>query len=142
MTRNLTIIFVLFCLFLSAGFYSCKKTKIPSGTAAKLEGKWLKVRYATDDNANGLLDSWEEHSVEPGTTNTIEFKSDSTGIETDKNSQDIAFRWMLNGELSLMIIYHTGDTVVSKITFINGAHLDLSSKAKFGLVGYYYDIQK
>lgn len=105
---------------------------------SRLVGKWVKVKSATDDNNNGQIDSWEQQAVATGKKNVLEFKQDNTGGEYTEGTPDLTFTWMINGEQSLMMIYSTGDTIVSKIAQVNSGNLALTSKAKFGLVGYYY----
>jgi hypothetical protein len=142
MTQNFKIYLLLSCLFLSTGIVSCHKTETLSTPSSKLVGKWKQVRYATDDNANGQIDDWEIKAVDKSATNSIEFKKDSTGIESGTFSPDLPFSWMITGELSLMTIYNTGDTFLYKVTLVNAAHLYLTTKTKFGLAGYYYDTEK
>lgn len=136
-----SLIWLFAACAVAVGISSCKKTERQPTISSKIAGKWNKVRYATDDNGNNQLDSWEQHEVAAGNDNQLEFKNDNTGIEHDAHTQDLSFTWMLNGEQSLMMIYSTGDTVVSKITLLNSANLNLTSRGKFGLVGYYYDRQ-
>ncbi len=142
MARNIQICFLISCIFLSAGWVSCHKKETLSTPSSKLVGKWKKIQYATDDNANGQIDQWEIHPADPAVNSFIEFKRDSTGVETGSQTQDLAFTWMITGELSLMTLYSTGDTFVYKITLVNAAHLNLTTKTKFGLAGYYYDTEK
>ncbi len=142
MTKRIQLSFLMSCIFLSAGWVSCNKNDSPSTPYTKIIGKWKKVSEATDDNANGVLDQWEVHPLAAGKTGSIEFKKDSTGTEFNNLTQDLPFRWMLTGEMSLVISYATGDTFLYKIAAVNSAHLQLTTKSKFGLAAYYYDTQK
>jgi hypothetical protein len=139
MTRKYVSVFVACILTLSMGWVSCTKKAGPSSNYTRLLGKWKKVSYSTDDNGNGLLDSWEIHKLEANISSTLEFKKDSTGLETGTNSPDLAFMWSLNGEGTLVTAYDTGDTILYKLVSVSSANLQLTTKAKFGLAGYYYD---
>lgn len=130
------------CILLASGLNSCRKTEKLSTLASKLVGKWTKVRYATDDNANGQIEDSEQRNVPPGITNVLEFKSDNTGGEYATNSPDLPFSWQMNGEQSLMLIYATGDTIVHKIALVNSGNLNLTYRSKIGLAEYFYNKQK
>lgn len=121
---------------------SCRKSDNSSTSGSKLVGKWTKVRYATDDNANGKIDDWEQRDVVGGNTNVLEFKNDNTGGEYASNTQDLPFTWQINGEQSLMLIYSTGDTIVHKIALVNSKNLNLTYRSKIGLAEYYYTKHK
>ena len=139
MTRNITVIALAACLALSAGIISCHKNEKQPLLASRIPGKWVKVRYATDDNANSVLDEWEVHNVDAATTNTLQFKSDSTGVESATGSPDLSFTWFITAEQSLSFAYNNSETTIFKITHINSGKLELTTKTKNGLVGYYYD---
>ncbi len=142
MMKKASVFFFVGCIALSIGWVSCKKEEKLNTPSSRLLGKWKKVRYATDDNANGVLDEWEMRPVEPGITNVIEFKKDSSGIERTTFSPDLDFRWFIGGDVSLMTIYSTGDTIAYKVVLVTSANLHISTKTKNGLAGYYYDTQK
>ncbi len=139
MIRKTFFPLIVCCIVLSAAWLSCSKDKGPTTASGKLIGKWNKVQYATDDNANSIIDQWELHDLEPGRISTLEFRKDSTGLETGSSSPELPFRWFLTGELTLLTIYNTGDTVLYKIGAISNSQLQLTTKGKFGLAGYYYE---
>lgn len=138
MMRKVHVAVILICLFLSVGVVSCKKNDKQPTIASRIYGKWKKVQFSTDDNANGVLDDWEIHDAPANITNTLEFKKDSTGVELTTNSPDLPFTWSVTAELTMTFSYNSSDTIVYKITRINSSSLHLSTKTKNGLVGYYY----
>jgi hypothetical protein len=121
-----------------AGVSSCSKDETPT-LAMRITGKWLKVRYATDDNANGVLDDWEIRNVEGGARNVMEFKADSTGIEYTTGSPDLPFYWALTAEQSMLFSYKNSDTILCRITRINSVDLFITTTGKNGVLGYYYN---
>lgn len=129
---------ILFAGILVAGGSSCNKNE-PSTVSEKIAGKWLKVKYATDDNANGVLDDWEIRDVEGGVSNTLEFRADSTGTEYTTGSPDLRFYWAITAEQSMTFAYKNSDTIVCKIVRINSGEFYLTTKGKKGLLGYYYN---
>ncbi|MBX2905568.1 MAG: hypothetical protein KF744_05985 [Taibaiella sp.] len=142
MTAKFFISVASACMFTLMAASSCRKSDNSSSSGSKLVGKWTKVRYATDDNANGKIDDWEQREVIGGITNVLEFKNDNTGGEYASNTQDLPFTWQINGEQSLMLIYSTGDTIVHKIALVNSKNLNLTYRSKIGLAEYYYTKQK
>lgn len=142
MIKKASIFFLSGCIALSMGWVSCKKEEKVATPFSRVIGKWKKVRFATDDNANGVLDEWEVRPVQAGITNVMEFKKDSTGVERTTFSPDLPFHWFIGGDVSLMTIYDTGDSIAYKVVLVSSANLHLSTKTKNGLVGYYYDTQK
>jgi hypothetical protein len=123
---------------LVVGVSSCKKEDPPT-TATRIAGKWLKVRYATDDNANGVLDEWEIRDVEGGVSNIMDFRGDSTGTEYTTGSPDLTFFWAINAEQSMIFAYKNSDTLLFKITRLNSSELFITTTGKKGLLGYYYN---
>lgn len=123
-------------------YFSCNKKNAVSSASSRLVGKWKKVRYATDDNRNGILDSWEEHPTDPTILNELQFKGDSTGVETTTQAPELNFHWWLSTEGQLVVVYTTGDTTFYRISYATLANLYLTSNTNLGLVGYYYDIVK
>ena len=142
MVKKATGIFLLCCIALSMGWLSCKKKEEPATQYTRMLGKWKKVRYATDDNANGALDEWEMRELPDGLSNTLEFKKDSTGTESATFSPDLKFRWFIGGDVGLLTVYNTGDSVGYKVVLLTSANLHLTTKTKLGLAGYYYDKTK
>ena len=137
MTRRILIPLVVSCMLVGAAS-SCKKEDPPT-TAMRITGKWLKVRYATDDNANGVLDDWEIRNVEDGISNTMEFRADSTGTEYTTGSPDLPFYWAITAEQSMTFAYKNSDTLLCKITRLNSSEFYITTKGKKGLLGYYYN---
>ena len=142
MTTKTVILLFSACIFMASAASSCRKDEKQPTISSKIVGKWTKTRYATDDNANGKIDDWEQRDVAPGVTSVIEFKSDNTGGEYTTNTQDLPFTWQMNGEQSLMLIYSTGDTIVHKIALVNSKNLYLTYRSKIGLAEYFYNKQK
>lgn len=139
MTRNIPVIALAACVLLSVGFVSCHKNEKQPVLSARMVGKWKKVRYATDDNANNVIDDWEIHDVDPAIINILYFLEDSTGTEYTTNSPDLGFHWFITAEQSLSFAYTNAESTIFKITRINSANLEMTTKAKNGLIGYYYD---
>jgi len=141
MTTRSLISLLVACILLVPGFTSCRKTEKSPTFASKLVGKWTKVRYATDDNANGQIEESEQRNVPAGITSVLEFKKDNSGGEYTTNSPGLPFTWQINGEQSLMLIYGTGDTIVHKIALVNSGSLNLTYRSKIGLAEYFYNKQ-
>lgn len=125
--------------FIAVSFFSCAKKEVVNTPYTRLFGKWKKVRFATDDNANGVIDDWEFVATDKNITNTLLFKSDSTGTEATTNAPDLSFRWFIGGDVSLYLIYATGDTFTYNVVENSAAHLYLTTKSKIAIAGYYYD---
>lgn len=142
MVKKVSVIFLVCCIFLASGWVSCTKEKEPETPFTRMVGKWKKVRYATDDNGNGVLDDYEMRPVTQDIVNILEFKKDSTGVEYATHSLDLPFSWYIGNEVSLMTIYKTGDSIAYKVVYVSGANLHLTTKSNVGLAGYYYDITK
>jgi hypothetical protein len=87
------------------------------------------------------LDSWEFRNANAAVVNTLEFKKDSTGMETSTGSPDLPFTWYINAEQTLTIEYNTGDAFFYKITRLDVGKLQITAKTQIGLAGYYYDAQ-
>ncbi len=137
-TRPYRIMLLMLMVALFGG--SC--TKAPIGSpSVRILGKWKKVKFATDDNANGLLDSWEFRNANSAVVNTLDFNKDSTGLETSTGSPDLPFTWYINAEQTLKIEYNTGDAFFYKIIRLDGGKLQITAKTQIGLAGYYYDAQ-
>jgi len=141
MTTKSLISFSVACALLASGLHSCRKTEKQPTFSSKLVGKWTKVRYATDDNANGQIEDSEQRNVPAGIKSVIEFKGDNSGGEYTTNSPDLPFTWQINGEQVLMLIYATGDTIVHKIALVNSKNLNLTYRSKIGLAEYFYNKQ-
>lgn len=144
MIKIIKIVFILCSLLLAASaiMMSCNKKETIGSPSSRLIGKWKKVRYATDDNANGQIDDWEIQAVDAGITNIMEFKKDSTGIESATFAVDQAFTWLITGEKSLVTVYNSGDSILYKLVLISQSNLHITTKTKLGLAGYYYDTYK
>lgn len=138
MLRKFQLLFISSCVFLSAGVVSCNKDEKQPTVSSRVVGKWKKVRYATDDNANNVLDDWEMRNVVPDVENKLDFKSDNTGIEYTTNSPDLPFTWSVNAELTMTFTYKNSDPIMYKITHINTGSLEMTTRTKNGLAGYYY----
>lgn len=139
MLRKFNVLLLISCLFVSAGVVSCNKDEKQPTVSSRMVGKWKKVRFATDDNANNVLDDWEIRNADPDIVNKLEFKSDNTGIEYTTSSPDLPFTWSLNAELTMTFTYRNSDPIMYKITRINTGKLEMTTKTKNGLVGYYYE---
>ncbi len=134
-TRFLSCILFL-CIFTAIS--SCSKTETQPSMASKLYGKWKKVQYATDDNANGQLDEWELHNTDEAITNVLEFRKDSTGTEYTTGSPDLPFSWIITSELTMAFSYHGSEAIQFRITRVNSGVLHITTRTDKGLAGYYY----
>jgi hypothetical protein len=128
-------------LSISIGFNSCAKKESANTPSDRLIGKWKKVKFATDDNNNGQIDSWEISAVQPNIVNTVEFKKDNTGVEKTSGAFDLDFTWEIVGELSLQVIYSANDTIRYNLIDVNSSALNLTTRTSISLAGYYYDRQ-
>ena len=138
MNRISHILLLTGCVMMLAPLSSCRRDNTPESTSVMLLGKWTKTQYATDDNANGVLDSWEIHDVSGDITNTLEFRKDATGVELTTAAPDLNFNWRIGGDISLIMEYGNADTISYHVDDISGSRLTLSTGTKFGLAGYYY----
>ncbi len=136
MKRSLLFL-TLFTVFALAIVSSCKKEKKQT-PFTRVQGKWRKMKYATDDNRNGIIDIREIRVIESSITNTIEFKGDSTGVEKTSSSPDLNFRWQIVGAASILVQYTAGDTVVYTIQNITSEDMTVTTDSKLGLLWYYY----
>ena len=137
MNRNIVIFFTLFIAFLVLGVSSCKKPALET-PFTRIIGKWKKVKYATDDNHNGVIDQKEIFLVESGVKNELLFKKDSTGVETTNSSPALSFKWRIVSGASVLIAYSANDTITYNITDISSVDLTLTTTTKLGLAWYYY----
>ena len=125
-------------LLLGVSVISCRRKDQLDTPYTKLPGKWKKVQYATDDNQNGIIDSWEIHSVESSVTNLLTFKSDSTGADSTTGSLNINFRWKVLHDDSVWIARSGHDTTVYWLAQLSGKNLALTTSTAFGLAWYGY----
>jgi hypothetical protein len=139
MKRTNCIVFFLLCFGISVGFVSCQKSTV-TNPSVRIIGKWKKANYATDDNVNGVIDSWEMRKASTAVVNVLEFKKDNSGIETSTGSPYLGFSWSLSGGL-LKITYNTGDAFSYNVMLLNSAKLNITAKTSVGLAGYYYESQ-
>ncbi len=138
MIKKSHFILLTACMLTVAMLSACRKDDGPGTPFSKITGKWKKAQYATDDNANGILDDWEIHDVDNTITNTLEFKKDSTGIESTTSAPELYFNWRVGGDVSLIMEYGASDTVNYQVKEVNASRLNLVTDTKFGLAGYYY----
>jgi len=127
----------LFTVFALAVVSSCKKEKKQT-PFTRVQGKWRKMKYATDDNRNGVIDTREIRLTESSIVNTIEFKGDSTGIEKTSSSPDLNFRWQIIGTASILIQYNSNDTFIYSVQNITSEDMTITTDSKLGLLWYYY----
>jgi hypothetical protein len=122
--------------------FSCKKEPTFLTASGRLVGKWKMIKFATDDNSNGLIEEWEFADVKPTLLSTLEFKADSTGVEANTNIPDLRFKWLLTSEQTLRFIYSFGDTVTYSVTRSTTANLHLLARTQYGLAAYQYESTK
>jgi hypothetical protein len=141
--RKKTIIF--FSLVLPLGFacmVSCTKKQAADTPFTRIQGKWKKVQYATDDNNNGKIEAAEIHNVPSTMDNEITFTNEETGTETTFSngvqSTPLTFNWKIVGADSVWIAYKANDTLTYFIAQVSSHNLQLTTNTKFGLASYYY----
>ena len=139
--KQTSLLLALIVISISLGLGSCAKKQQPDTPSTRIIGTWKKVKFATDDNNNGQIDSWEIFPVQPNITNTLEFKKDNTGVEKTTYSPDLDFRWQIVGDLSVMLSYSANDTVIYQLESINSGNMTLTTRNNISLAGYYYDKQ-
>ena len=138
MNRIVVIFFTfLFVAFVACVVMSCSKDKIQTPFTRML-GTWKEIEYATDDNGNGIIDSWEKQKVPSEVNHRLYFKPDSTGYETNTGAPQLDFRWRTYPGPTLLMEYNANDTVTYNITEISSVDLTLTTTTSLGLVWYYY----
>lgn len=142
MRRRIVILVVLFFIFLFAGLIACTKKKAPDTPFTRVQGKWRKVKYATDDNNNGTIEASEIHAVPAKLDNEILFTNEETGVETTVDSGvtsiPLTFNWKIVGGDSVWVAYKANDTIVYFLTSVSSHDLTLTATTQFGLASYYY----
>jgi hypothetical protein len=121
---------------------SCSKTEEPENLGTRITGKWKKIKYATDDNLNGKIDSWEINAVEGNVNNEITFNKDNTGTEVDTYVPAINFRWNIAGGDTLVLTRAGNNTVTYQVESVNSSILDLVRITSLGLAWYEYKKQE
>ena len=137
MKRLTILLLALFVAAATVGLYSCKKQGLET-PFTRMFGKWKKVKYATDDNRNGVIDPKEIMVVESSVKNELLFKPDSTGVESSTSSPDLSFKWKIYDGTSVLIQYSANDTITYSISNISSVDLTLTTMTKLGLAWYYY----
>ncbi len=121
---------------------SCGKGTVDGSKSSRMLGKWLEVQFATDDNANGVMDSWEVHNVGKNVVDVMVFNKDSSGYESvhaEDSTMTYPFTWVyLSGDsISRSGIGH--DTVTYQITKITSVNLTLMNYTVNGRVWYLFN---
>ena len=132
MTRNKGFFFVIPLAALFAALWSCNKNEGPQTTFGKIAGKWRLAETATDDNGNGVIDASELHPVQSGYVDILNFKVDSTGVETTVSNSDSApplnFTWNVIVGDSVRLDYTAHLTVTYYINNLNASNLTLTTR--------------
>lgn len=140
MKRVVSILTLFAVTAFAAGLGSCAKTQKADTLEGRIPGKWKKMKYATDDNISGTIDSWEIHPVEAGVDNVFTVNSDHTGVELTNNFT-LNFTWTLAGDV--LTCFKTGhDTTAYRVTGVSTEYLILTTDTKLGLAWYYYGKSK
>ena len=87
---------------------ACKKTDPTETQVTRLENKWLLTKIATDDNANGNIDSYEIHPVASGQTDILQFMNTGSGLETSIDSGKV-FTYPFTWTFSTDTVYRVGE---------------------------------
>jgi hypothetical protein len=142
MKRSISIWILASVILAGVTLNSCTK-RGPTTIDGKIQGKWKKIQYATDDNGNGIIDQ-SEISQQPATiSDELLFKGDYTGSETtviDGNkstTQVLNFSWRVTND-SLWLEYAANDTISYYIVNVNTSNLTLQGNNGQGLVWYNY----
>ena len=121
---------------------SCSKKHAPETPYTRLQGKWKKVQYATDDNNNGTIEASEIHPQPATIDDEITFTNEGTGVETTVSngiaSTPLTFDWKIVGGDSVWVAYKANDTLTYYITAVTSNNLQLTTPTQFGLASYYY----
>src|SRR5579871_6626452 len=94
-----SILFIFVVILCTGSISGCRKDANETAYT-RLEGKWKLVQQALDDNDNGSIDGNEIHATDPAIVDVIQFKADSTGVETVAANADTTvfpFRYTING---------------------------------------------
>jgi hypothetical protein len=139
MKKGIKISLILLVVALMFGVSSCTKKPGADTPFTRIQGRWKKVRYATDDNRNGVIDVSEVSPVAEGVDNEITFRGDSTGMETNAGSPALNFRWRITDGASVLVSYNANDTITYTIAYVTSNNLTLNTVTNLGLTAYYYN---
>lgn len=144
MKKILAIFSISYGLLLLAGFASCRKEESLPTPSERLQGKWKKVRYATDDNNNGKIEDLEIHNSPEAEAYFINFNADATGIvNTNFNNveTELGFVWYIKDGDSVHLDYNANYSISYYLSSISSYDLKLISNGPLGLAAYYYKRQ-
>lgn len=125
-----------------AGLSSCAKNEKLKTPTDRLVGKWMKTKFATDDNIDGIIEDQEISAQPTAIDNELFFKSDKTGNETTIVNKEaktpLNFTWELTNKDSLVVNYTANSTVVYNLVSVSSHDLTLTTQTDKGLAWYYY----
>jgi len=143
MNRCATILSIVFIAALAGSTVSCTKRVTPETPFTRIQGKWKKVRYATDDNDNKKIEPIEIHAVLPIEEYYIRFGSDGMGeVNSTYNGvlTTLNFNWAVAAD-SVKIDYDANYTISYHISDVTPKYLTLTAVTPLGLSRYYFDKQ-
>lgn len=136
------ISYTLLLVLIILGANSCSKKKGPDTAYTKLIGKWKLSKLASDDNNDGIIESYEIHPVSSQQDRELLFNNDAVGVEYDTysgNAQvNLNFEWGVIAGDTLQINYTANDTVKYTIVNITSSDLTMTTTASQGLQWFYY----
>lgn len=134
------ILILLFAVFLGTGLFSCKKRQGADTPFERVQGKWKKIKYATDDNGSQKIEPFEIREVEGGVNNVLVFNGDSTGYETNDFVPQLDFTWTIVGD-SIRRMGSGHLTINYRVEAVNSYNLTLTTNTNLGLAWYMYEKQ-
>jgi hypothetical protein len=122
---------------------SCRK-KEANTPSEKVLGRWKLTKEGSDDNGNGLIESFEFKTVVAAKDYEFQFNGDGTGTRyasfDGQKIPDEPFKWHIKGD-SLWIGGKYNDTNSYHILNLNASELTITKRPDVGQVGfqwYYY----
>ena len=140
MRNTIAILSTLFVLSALVSIVSCSKKQQPDTPTTRVQGRWKKAQYATDDNNNGRIDEQEKRTQQVNFTDIISLSPDATGYQAvnhDNFVDTAAFAWFVGGD-SLFIDYAAHLSVHYHIEHVNSLSLQLLTTTSTGLAWYNY----
>jgi hypothetical protein len=133
---------VILLIFFAICVASCAKKEAPQTPYDRIQGSWKLAKTGTDDDGNGNVDYYEQHSLPVGQDYQKIFNKDGTGLETNvfNNvvSPPLKFRWKIVNADSVYIAYAANDTLTFYVAAVSSADLTLTTRGKQSLEWYYY----
>jgi hypothetical protein len=136
------ISYILLLVLIMLGTGSCSKKQGPDTAITKLIGKWKLTKLASDDNNDGVIESYEIHPESAQDDIELLFNNDAVGVEYDTYSgvaqANLNFEWSIIAGDTLQINYKANDSLTYTLVNITSSDLTMTENSKQGLQWFYY----